>query len=164
MFIYTYVYIVQKRPSRQFRCLVTPIKWTIRRRFTGVSAISRRRNRLYTTPIIFNWVMYQTIRNYPRTIRGSNSGARSYHGRNSGTVHGVSSGYYLHTIWQVYSGGPKIIDPCSASETLQATVANFRGRFWWNCVVTILALIKLWVTIIGSVVTYSNLFPSGRYN
>ena len=40
MYIYTYVYGVQKRPS-------TPIKWTLRRRLAGVSSISRRINRLY---------------------------------------------------------------------------------------------------------------------
>ena len=37
---------VNGRP-RLFRDLVTQIKWTLRPRFAGVSAISLRRNRLY---------------------------------------------------------------------------------------------------------------------
>ena len=48
MFIYTYVYIVQKRLSRPFRGLVTPTKWRLRRRFAEEIG--------YTTPVIFNGV------------------------------------------------------------------------------------------------------------
>ena len=31
---------------------------------------------------------------------------------------------YLLTLWQVSSGGPPIIDPCSDNDTLQSTVAD----------------------------------------
>ena len=54
-------------------------------------------------------------------IRDSNSGARWYHERDSGTVNRVSSG---QTLMQVSSGVPPIIDQCSSSETLEAAVAD----------------------------------------
>ena len=38
---------------------------------------------------------------------------------------------YLHTLWQASSGGPCTdIDPCSASETLHATVAYKPTRIY----------------------------------
>ena len=64
------------------------------------------------------------------TILGSNSGARRYHRRISGTVRFFT--LYLHTLWQVSSGGSSIIDQCSASKTLQAAVAYKSPRITYN--------------------------------
>ena len=48
-------------------------------------------------------------------------------------MHGVSSDHTsMQALWKVSSGGPPIIDTCSACETLQATVAYKPShiRYW----------------------------------
>ena len=91
--------------------LILEIHW--QRKFMH---ISKNGSHLLFTKMLFG----QKVGTRLTISRGINSGARWYQRRDFGTVHGVSSGH-TSIVKPHVTIDPPIIDPCYASEALQAT-------------------------------------------